>query len=110
MTDRGSFYVKSQTLRAAATMWSTAASDMASAHTEILPGVGHGNDFGVLAGSSGVATSYDNWSNDMLAAVDKAKGNFTYLDAALTSTANDYDGVDSTVKTEFAVLDRMIEP
>ena len=110
MTDRGSFYVKSETLRRAATMWSTAAGDMKSAHDEILPGVGHGNDFGVLAGSSGVATSYDNWSTDMLTAIDKAKGNFTYLDAALTSTANDYDGVDATVKTDMSVLDGMIEP
>jgi hypothetical protein len=108
MTDRGSFKVKSEALRRAAHMWSTAAGDMAKAHTEIAPGVGGGSSFGVLAGSSGVSTSYDNWSQDMLAALQKGHDNFVYLDAALTSTANDYDGVDSTVATSFDTLDKMI--
>jgi hypothetical protein len=110
MTDKGSFRVQSEALRAAADMWGTAADDMGSAETEISPGVGGGDSFGVLAGSSGVSDSYDIWSRDMLAAVQKAKGNFQYLEAALNSTANDYDGVDSTVATDMNQLDRMIEP
>jgi hypothetical protein len=46
----------------------------------------------------------------MLTAVQTAKKNFEYLDAALNSAANDYDGVDSTVATDMNTLDRMIEP
>ncbi len=110
MTDRGSFKVQSEALRNAASMWRTIASDMGKAETEVTPGVGGGSRFGLLAGSSGVTTSYNNWSQDMLAAIQKAKKNFEYLDAALTSTANDYDGVDSTVATEIGILDKRIEP
>lgn len=109
MTDRGSFRVQSEALRRAATMWSTAASDMGKAGEKIAPGVGKGSHFGVLAGSSGVSGHYDEWSGEMAAAIATAKSNFEYLDAALSSVANDYDGVDSTVATDMAVLDRKIE-
>lgn len=110
MTDRGSFSVQSEALRRAAEMWRTAATDMGKAITEIEPGVGGGDSFGVLAGSSGVSGHYDEWSQEMLTALQTGQKNFQYLDAALVSTANDYDGVDSTVATDMQTLDRMIEP
>ena len=110
MTDRGSFAVQSQALRNAATLWSGCAEDMGTVYDDISPGVGGGDSFGVLAGSSGVSANYDNWSEAMLTAVQTAKKNFEYLDAALNSAANDYDGVDSTVATDMRTLDRMIEP
>jgi len=110
MTDRGSFAVQSQALRDAATLWSGCATDMGTVYDDIGPGVGGGGSFGVLAGSSGVSANYDRWSQAMLTAVQTAKKNFEYLDAALNSAANDYDGVDSTVATDMNTLDRMIEP
>lgn len=109
MVDRGSFEVQSQALRAAADLWRTAAQDMGSAQTEIEPGVGGGDSFGVLAGSSGVEGHYNVWSGDMLAALQRAQANFEYLEAALDSTANDYDGVDSTVALDISKLDAMID-
>jgi hypothetical protein len=109
MTDRGSFKVQSEALRRAATMWSKAATDMGSANEKIGPGVGMGSYFGVLAGSSGVSGNYDQWSTEMAAAITKAQSNFQYLDAALNSVANDYDGVDATVATDMDTLDRKIE-
>lgn len=109
MTDRGSFSVQSEALRRAAAMWATAATDMGKALTEIGPGVGGGDSFGVLAGSSGVSGHYDEWSREMQKALQTGKSNFEYLDAALVSTANDYDGTDSTVATDMQTLDRMIE-
>lgn len=108
MTDRGSFSVQSEALRHAAKMWRTAAQDMGKAADEIEPGVGGGDSFGVLAGSSGVSGHYNEWSQEMLTALQTGQANFEYLDAALTSTANDYDGVDSTVATDMDTLDRMI--
>lgn len=110
MSDRGSFKAQSDALRAAATMWGNIAGDMGKAETEITPGVGGGDSFGVLAGSSGVSTSYDNWSASMLAAIQRAETNFAYLQDALNSTANDYDGVDATVATDMDTLDKRIEP
>ena len=110
MTDRGSFSVQSEALRRAAAMWRTAATDMGEALTEIEPGVGGGDSFGVLAGTCGVAAHYDEWSREMQAALQAGKANFEYLDAALVSTAHDYDGTDSTVATDMQTLDRMIEP
>lgn len=109
MTDRGSFRVQSEALRRAATMWRTAAGDMGAAGEKIAPGVGMGSYFGVLAGSSGVSGHYDQWSREMATAIAKAQANFEYLDAALNSVANDYDGVDATVVSDISTLDRMIE-
>lgn len=110
MSDRGSFKAQSDALRAAATMWGDIAGDMGKARTEIVPGVGGGDSFGVLAGSSGVSTSYDNWSAAMLTAIERAEANFRYLQDSLNSTADDYDGVDATVAADMATLDRRIEP
>lgn len=109
MTDRGSFKAQSDALRRAAGMWGTASGDMDKAVTEVTPGVGGGDSFGVLAGSSGVSGHYNEWSQEMLTALKTGRDNFDYLDAALTSTANDYDGVDSTVATDLATLDGMID-
>lgn len=110
MTDRGSFKVQSQALKNAASMWRTASEDMDKALKEIKDGVGGGDSFGVLAGSSGVSGHYNEWSREMKTALTTGRDNFSYLDAALTSTANDYDGVDSTTATDFSKLDGMIEP
>jgi hypothetical protein len=110
MSDKGSFAVQSRALRDAAALWSGCAADAQIVEDAITPGVGGGDSFGVLAGSSGVSANYNIWSAAMLTAVQTAKKNFNYLDAALNSAANDYDGVDSTVATDMQTLDRMIEP
>lgn len=110
MTDRGSFSVQSEALRTAAALWARCATDVGTVAADIAPGVGGGDSFGVLAGSSGVAANYDTWSRAMRTALETAAKNFAYLDAALTSTADDYDGVDATVAADLGTLDRMIEP
>ena len=110
MTDKGSFAVQSQALRDAAALWGGCADDAQIVEDAISPGVGGGDSFGVLAGSSGVSANYNTWSEAMQTAIQTAKKNFNYLDAALNSAANDYDGVDSTVATDMQTLDRMIEP
>ena len=107
MSDRGSFRVQSEALRNHADLWSTKAEQADSAQSEIEPAVGMGGDFGYLAGLNGVADNYNTWTNDMYAALGDAAATFRYLHAALISTANDYDGTDSTVATSMPDLDRM---
>jgi hypothetical protein len=103
MTDKGSFAVQSQALRDAAALWGSCADDAQIVEDNISPGVGGGDSFGVLAGSSGVSANYNRWSAAMLTAVQTAKKNFNYLEAAL------YAGADGTVATDMQTLDRMIE-
>lgn len=110
MADRGSFDVQSQTLREHATLWKGHATDVSAASTLIASGVGKGVDFGWLAGLNEVADHYDTWTKAMEQALKDAKTCFDYLEAALNSAANDYDGVDSTVATDMGTLDKMIEP
>lgn len=107
MTDRGSFRAQSDQLRSHADFWTTKAGQADTAAATILPGVGQGDDFGFLAGLNGVADHYDTWTNDMYSALGDAGDTFRYLHAALVSTANDYDGVDSSVAMSMAQLDPM---
>jgi hypothetical protein len=108
MTDRGSFSVQSEALTKAAAMWGTCADDVTGVRQDISSAVNMGRNFGVLAGSSGVRGNYNNWSLAMWEALNTARTNFTYLEAALTSTAADYDGVEQSVVTDFKTLDAMI--
>lgn len=108
MTDRGSFKVQSDKLREHATLWEGRAKDAGDAKTLIQPGVGMGYKFGILAGEANVKEYYNAWSEAMEQALADADSSFTYLDAALTSAANDYDGVDSTQATDYSRLDGMI--
>lgn len=108
MTDRGSFFVQSEELRAHATDWNSRAADVRAAKEGISGGVGMGSHFGVLAGANSVTTYYNEWSRAMDQALADADTCFTYLEAALISAANDYDGVESTVVTDFSRLDGMV--
>jgi len=110
MTDRGSFSVQSEALKQAAALWAQCADDVSTVSSDIAPGVGGGGSFGVLAGASGVAGNYNLWSQAMYEALATARDNFTYLEAALISSANDYDGVDSTTATDMDRLDRLGDP
>lgn len=107
MTDRGSFRVQSDQLRSHADYWTGKATQADSARTTIEPGVGKGVDLGYLAGLNGVADNYDEWTNDMYAALQDAAGTFRYLNAALVSAANDYDDADETAATAMSELDPM---
>ena len=107
MSDRGSFRVQSEALRTHAEYWTTKAEDADRARDQIQPAVGRGDAFGYLAGLNGVAENYNTWTTDMHAALDDAGATFRYLHAALVSTANDYDGTDSTVATSMPDLDRL---
>lgn len=109
MTDRGSFTVQSEKLRAAAQLWAGCAADAATVKSDLDGPRGQGYMFGVLAGSCGVTEHYNTWSQQMYTAVGTAEHNFTYLDAALNSCADNYDGVDATAGVSMQVLDGMIE-
>lgn len=108
MTDLGSFAVQSEALRAAAELWRGGATDAGAVKSDLYGPAGMGNMFGVLAGSCGVSGHYNTWSWQMHTAAETAQTNFRYLDAALVSAANAYDGADSTVATNMNVLDGMI--
>lgn len=110
MADRGSYEVGSETLREHAKLWKGHAKDVNDAHGLIEDGIGKGDDFGWLAGLNEVSDHYNTWTTAMGVALKDAKTCFDYLDAALNSAANDYDGVDSTVATDMNTLDKMIEP
>lgn len=103
-----SFQVQSETLRTHATLWGGHADDASAAKTKIEPAIGKGDDFGWLAGLNGVADHYDTWTAAMGTALDDALKCCNYLEAALNSTANDYDDSDQTVATDMATLDQMI--
>jgi PAB1-binding protein PBP1 len=110
MADLGSFQVQSQTLRTHATLWKGHATDANSAHSMIESAIGRGEDFGWLAGLNEVSDHYNTWTTAMGTALQDAKTCFDYLEAALNSAANAYDGVDATAATDMGTLDKMIEP
>lgn len=108
MADLGTFKVRSKKLRQAAEIWRQCAGDTGKVASDISPAVGQGDEFGVLAGSSGVSGNYDIWVEAMHTACLDASKNFAYLDAALNSAANAYDGADNTTATSMRTLDGMI--
>jgi hypothetical protein len=108
MTDLGTFAVQSDRLRDHARLWGDRERDVHAANGTISPGVGQGDKFGVLAGSCGVSGYYDTWSRAMQRALEDAGSSFRYLEGALRSTANAYDGADGTAATDLSRLDGMI--
>ena len=101
----GSFEVQAAELRAHGEFWSQKATDAQAGYNTMRPGIGKGEDFGYLAGLNGVSDNYNKWTEDMGEALLDARGTFQYINTALNSTANDYDGTDSTVSTSFDELD-----
>lgn len=105
MTDRGSFQVQAEALRSHAGFWTTKTTQADDARDLISPAVGMGDDFGFLAGLNDVANYFNTWTSDMYAAMGDASATFSYLNTALNSTANDYDGTDSTVAMAMSALE-----
>lgn len=103
-----SYQVQSETLRSHATLWGGHADDASEAKTKIDPAIGDGDAFGWLAGLNQVSDHYNTWTTAMGTALDDAVKCCTYLEAALNSTANDYDNSDQTVAVDMATLDQMI--
>jgi len=95
-------------LRNAAKIWTECSTDTATVHQNLLPAVGQGSKFGVLAGSSGVSGNYDIWIQAMADAAETGSKNFAWLSVALTAIADTYDGTDATVAQSVESLDRMI--
>lgn len=104
-----SFQVETDNLRRQATIWADSSANVATAAGDCSPGFGQGSKFGVMAGSEGVTAMYDEWTSDMSNALTDAAYSFDYLETALGSVANDYDGTDSTVATDIGVLDRQLQ-
>lgn len=107
MTDRGSFQVSTDHLREHAKVWRDHAADADAAYTKISPSIGMGDDLGYLAGLHGVKEMFNQWTRAMGDCLQDASQSFTYLEAALHSVANDYDGTDATVATDMSRLDPM---
>jgi hypothetical protein len=95
-------------LRTAATIWTGCSTDVDKVHNDLLPAVGQGSKFGVLAGSSGVSGNYDIWIQAMADAAATGTKNFTWLSAVLVSIADRFDGTDATVAQSVESLDEMI--
>lgn len=109
MTDLGSFAVQSEALRTQAIIWEEHATHARACFEPLDLVRNQGYKFGYLAGQNGVSEAYNMWSTAMVEAVIFAGLSFDYLKNALIAVADNYDGVDSTVGTDFATLDLMIE-
>jgi hypothetical protein len=104
-----SFRVETDNLRSQAKEWGKRAAHADTVRSDISAGVGAGYDFGFLAGGAGVKGMYDDWSQAMENALKDCAYSATYLQAALTSTADDYDETDATQAQDAAQLDRLLE-
>lgn len=104
----GTMQADSRKLRAVAEIWTDCATDTWKVHTSLLPAVGQGDKFGILAGSCGVDENYDTWIEAMAEAARTGSGNFYYLASALRAVADTYDGTDATVAQTMGSLDKMV--
>ena len=109
MTDLGSFAAQTASMRDQSTYWGDRAGYADAGKELIAPGNYKGYQFGFMAGEAGVRAGYNTWVASMMQAARDAATAATYLQAAMTSAANAYDGVDSTTAADMATLDALIE-
>lgn len=109
MTDYGDFKVQSEALRTESKVWGGKAGNASKALSLISDAVKQGKAFGVMAGSCGVSDDYNKWSLAMQQAITDAERCFDYIDAALVSAANAYDGSDATAATSMNTLNNMAD-
>lgn len=103
------FQVQSQNVRRQATLWGDRKKDVETVRTAVSPGFGQGSVFGFMAGSANVEAMYNEWTSDIGNCLTDAAYSFSYLNAALVSTANQYDDTDATSATSAQALDKQIE-
>jgi uncharacterized protein YukE len=103
------FQVEAENLREQAKEWGKRADHADSVRQSIASAVGKGYDFGFLAGGANVSESYDAWVQKMNDALLDCTYSATYLEAALISTANDYDDTDATQAQSSQELDKLLE-
>lgn len=104
----GDLRADTEKLRTAAGIWSDCATDTEKVHSDLVPAVGQGDKFGLLAGSSGVSENYDTWIQAMADAARTGSQNFHWLSSVLEAIADTFDGTDATVAQSMDSLDRMI--
>lgn len=104
-----SFAVESENLRTQAKLWSGRAADCVTVQNDCASAIGQGRAFGFMAGANGVTRMYDRWTADINNCLSDAAYSFRYLDAALVSTANEYDDSDATAAESAAALDKKLE-
>ncbi len=109
MTDLGSFEAQTQSMRSQAQYWETRAGYADSGRDTISAGAGKGYQFGFLAGLAGVSEGYNTWMASMMRATQDAAHTARWMQAAMTSAADAYDGADSTTAADMADLDKMIK-
>lgn len=97
MSDIGTFAVDSSELRVEALEWSARRLRLVGARGLADNGVDQGYRFGLLARNAGLNDEHDRFISAIVRAMDQGAATFDYLQAALTATANAYDGVDATV-------------
>lgn len=108
MTDVGSFSVQSEELREESQEWGTRVEALTAAKGLASNGLGQGYKFGFFANQAGLGDKHDQFIRKMVDALTYGEQTFDYLEAALASTANAYDGVDSTVAESVSDLKKRL--
>jgi len=108
MGDIGSFQVESQKLRQEGGEWKARADRMGEAKDLAENGKSMGYKFGLLAQNAGLPDQHDTFLDDIVQAFTDGKATFDYFEAALTSSANAYDGVDATSATSHDELKKKL--
>ena len=103
------FQVESDNLRSQARIWHRSRDHATSVAQDLAETIGRGSAFGRMAGSAGVSAMYDAWTRDIDRCLADAAYSFGYLDAALRSTADGYDGSDATSALGMAELDKRLD-
>ena len=103
-----SFKVESDNLRSQAEEWGKRATHADTVRSDISASVGAGYDFGLVA-RWGRRRRCTRMEPAVENALKDCAYSATYLQAALTSTANDYDETDATQAQDAAKLDRLLE-
>jgi uncharacterized protein YukE len=104
-----SFTVETDNLRSQAKFWADSKTHVDQVKQTLAEVVGQGSAFGVMAGSAGVSGMYDAWTQKMDDCLADASYSFTYLDAALRSTADRYDDSDETSAMNMKELDKLLD-
>ena len=108
MTDLGSFKVQSDELRKESSEWTRRKEHLTDAKGLVDNGLGKGYKFGFFGIAAGLDTFHDEYIQAMVTALDDGAKTFDFIAAALESTANAYDGADSTAATDADQLEKRL--
>ena len=108
MGDLGHFEVQSAELRAESAEWTRRGTALTDAKALADNGLGQGYNMGFFARQAGLDRYHDGFVADMVQALADGVRTFDFVAAALTSTADAYDGADHTAAQSAAALRRRL--